>query len=286
MTSTELYIPPNSISLDKLEMPQIRLGLQGFPKTGKTWSALTFPNPIVADLDRGLGAHRGRTDVIQVPLYDPEFGKKYYTTDPSNVKEVSMAWLLKEGKNLKANQTLIWDGLSGLESAYHSDWKKNPVTSTRSGQVDAFAEWANKLVYFGELCDELIKLKCGVILISHEAEKKDKSGEYTGKIRPLINGSFGDKIVGKFTDWFRQHAANKPDFTKDLSEMTRKNITNNWGMTVEQFKAMCDTFPRNTIYYWQLENDDNFDGGCSSLVNFPRYIPANYESFCKYMRKL
>ena len=60
----EQYIPKGAVSLNTITVkPQIRLGLQGYSGTGKTWAALTFPNPIVLNLDRGLGAHTGRSDV-------------------------------------------------------------------------------------------------------------------------------------------------------------------------------------------------------------------------------
>lgn len=278
-----IYIPPNSISLDKVSLTQIRLGIQGYFGTGKTYGGMSFPNPVVANIDRGLGAHIGRKDIIELPLYNKDFCKKYYSSEPDNIKEALLQWIQKEGVKLTSNQTLVIDGLTGIESAYHTDWKKHPMISSRSGKVDDFAEWGLKIVYFNELTDLLITLNCHVILICHESEKKDKgTNEYTGKIRPLMSGQFADKIGGKFTDWFRQHAANKP---KDFNTIDVDKIKKDWGMTPVEFKAVCDTFPRNTVYYWQTESDDTFDGKCSSLVNFPKYIPANYESFRKYMRK-
>lgn len=274
MTAPNLYIPKGAITLDQSPPAQIRLGLQGYPKTGKTWSALTFPNPVVLNLNRGLGAHQGRKDVVEIPIYKEQ-----------SVKRAVLEWIRGEAKRLTREQTLVIDALTDIDSAYHTDWEKNPVISSRTGKTDDYAEWGLKLSYFGELCDTLMSLNCNVILISHEAEKKDKSGEYTGKIRPILTGSFGDKIISKFSDWFRQLTFDKPkDFTK-LDPASIARIRAIWDMTVEEFKLMCDTFPRQTIYAWQLEGDDIFDGGCSSLVNFPRYIPANYTSFLKHQRK-
>lgn len=286
-TPTDIYIPPNSITLDKATyQQQIRLGIQGFPKTGKTWSALTFPNPVVLDIDRGLGAHHGRADVIQVPVWDVEqIGKKYYPSEPDNLKHVVDAWLAKEGPKLTSNQTLIIDALTGIQSAYHRDWSLHPVISSRSNKVDDRAEWGLKIPYFTDLMDRTVKFKCNVILISHEAEKKDASGEYSGKIRPLLSGQFGDQITSRFTDWFRQLSGNKPN-PASLTDVQKRNIERDWKMTPEQFVKECEVYPRNTIYYWQLESDDTFDGGASSLVNFPRFIFANYASFCKYRKTI
>lgn len=275
LTAPNLYMPKGAITLDQSPPAQIRLGLQGYPKTGKTWAALTFPNPVVLNLNRGLGAHQGRKDVVEIPIYK----------EPS-IKNAVIEFLRSDARRLTRDQTLVIDALTDIDSAYHTDWEKNPRVSSRTGKVDDYAEWGLKLSYFGEICDILMSLSCHVILISHEAEKKDKSGEYTGKIRPLLTGSFGDKIVSKFSDWFRQLTFDKPkDFSK-IDPAGQARIKQMWSMTLEEFEAMCNTFPRHTIYAWQLESDDVFDGGCSSLANFPRYIPADYLSFLKHQRKI
>ena len=73
----EIYKPSGSINLSESQTkPQIRLGIQGPPGSGKTWAALTFPNPVIINLDRGLGAHAGRSDVIDVPFYSGSFVDK------------------------------------------------------------------------------------------------------------------------------------------------------------------------------------------------------------------
>lgn len=282
---SEIYTPPGSLSLSRADFKaQIRMGEQGFPGTGKTYSALTFPNPIVANVNRGLGAHAGRSDVIELPFCDPDFNKRYSPSEPTNIKIGFETWLATEAPKLTINQTLVVDALTDLESAYHTHWNGHKVYSKSSGKVDDFAEWGLKQEYFGYICDTLMKLKCDVIMITHEAEKKDKSGEYSGKIRPLLTGSFADKIVSKFTDWFRQMCCAKADLDK-LTSADAEGIKKTWGMTIDEYKAMCNMFPRNTIYYWQTESDNTFDGKCSSLVNFPSRIPACYSSFAKYMRK-
>lgn len=281
-----IYTPPGCATLDKsTTKQQIRLGIQGFPGTGKTWAALTFPNPIVLNLDRGLGAHQGRSDVIEIPFYDAKFsGGKV------SLKDRLVAWLEKEGTQLTDEQTLVFDSCSSLEVSYHAWFAANANNFlTDKGKVNDFAEFQVKKKYFGELHELFKTFKCDIIFISHESERADKPttigqpGSYTGKIRPLLTGAYGDIIVRDYTDWFRQHASDKP---KDYSTITPESL-NNWGMkTVDEFKAMCAEFPRNTIYHWQLEGDNIFDGKCSSLVNFPRFIPSNYKSFQKYQRKI
>jgi len=282
--TTELYIPPGSRTLDKLtERPQIRLGIQGYGGTGKTWAALTFPNTIVLNLDRGLGAHVGRADVIELPFYDVNFCKTIlpnYT--PESLKDTILAWLYKYGMQLKPHQTLVYDGNTTTQNAYHFWFEKNKHSFvTRNGQLNEFAEWSEKKSFYAELLELLKALPCHLIYICHEAEKKEKSGVYAGKVRPLLTGQVGDELLTHFTDWFRQLSADKPADFSSIDDTKLKL----WGLTKKEFKDFCDSFPRNTIYYWQTEGDEIFDGKCSSLVNFPRFIPANYESFNKYKRK-
>lgn len=276
--SSDLYKPPGSVTLDQLkDKPQKRVGIQGYGGTGKTWSALTFPNPIVLNLDRGLGAHIGRADVMEIPFYLPAF-----CGGPNQLKDKLLLWLEKEAVKLKPNQTLVFDGCTSLQNAYHKWFADNQMSFlTRGGKVDDFAEWAVKRKYYAEIMELFKTLQCDVVFIAHEADKKDKDGSYTGKIRPLLSGSFGDELLNHFTDWFRQITFDKPDLTQEIKPATLAAF----GMNSKECIEMCNSFPRNTLYVWQTDSDSIFDGKCSSLVNFPRYLKADYSSFLKYTRK-
>ena len=119
----------------------MRVGIQGFGGTGKTWAALTFPNPIVLNLDRGLGAHIGRSDVLEIPFYSQTFCKsmlpKYAYSD---LKEIILLWLRSEGMKLSPEQTLIFDSNTSLQNAYHSWFKANELqlALSKNGQIDSF----------------------------------------------------------------------------------------------------------------------------------------------------
>lgn len=276
-----MYNPPNCPTLDKVSEPQVRVGIQGSPKTGKTFGALTFPNPIVLNLDRGLGAHHGRADVIEVPLYDIDYCK---TINPNHKDKYSlyttlMEWFKKVASKLESDQTLVFDGGTGLQNLYHDWYSQNKVYSS-SGKIDDFAQWRLKIEFFSSIMELFKTLKCHIVYITHESEKKDKDGGYTGKLRPLLTGQFQDQLASHFTDWVRQHSCDK--LKEDKID---EKALSAWGMTKAEFIVMQDSFPRNTLYFWQLESDDTFDGGISSLINFPRFIPSNYTSFCKYRRK-
>jgi hypothetical protein len=279
---SNIYIPPNCTTLDKsTTKSQIRLGIQGYPGSGKTFAALTFPNPIVLNLDRGLGSHTGRADVIEIPLY---------SGDKTTIKDRIIQWLDSEAGKLTSEQTLVIDSCTAIETSYHIWFKKNELNLAlgRGGRINEFIEWQLKETYFNEIFSTLKTLKCDVVLLTHESEKRDKPttagqpGEYTGKIRPVMTGKVADIMNKDFTDWYRQMSAQKPT---DYTTIKPESLVI-WGMkSVQEFKEMCDTFIGGTIYYWQTQGDNIFDAKASSMVNPPRYVPANFSSITKYQRK-
>jgi len=169
------------------------------------------------------------------------------------------------------------------QNAYHTWFEANRNRFVGSGgRVNEFAEWGEKVKYYSALFDILKTLPCHVVFISHEVEKKEKTGSYSGKVRPLLTGQMGDEMVSHFTDWFRQHVADKP---KDINALTDDQLRN-WRLNKTEFRAMCDSCKSDAIYFWQTTGDDVFDAKASSLVEAPRFIPANYSSFEKYRRKI
>lgn len=277
----KIYIPEGAQSLENAIDAQFRLGIQGFPGTGKTWAATTFLNTVFLNLNRGLGAHIGRKDILEVKLYDPsvidKWAKRTEASTP-NQRDAVINWLEKEGMKLTAEQTLVCDNATELDGAFHREEALNP-TITAQGKIDDRAPWKNKITYFSNLFAIFQYLKCNVIFLAHEIDYKEKDGTYKGKVRPILTGQAGDRMVGSFTDWFRAHSGTKPKPPFDKEKLA------NWKMTEKEFESMLNTFPGNTFYFWQCMGDDIFDAKASSLVNPPLYMPANYEHFNKWRRK-
>lgn len=227
----------------------------------------------------------GRADVVEIPFYKKEFCKLIDPNyEPARMKDVFITWFEKHGSKLNPDQTLVWDGCTPTQTAYHVWYEANKHKYlTNQGKVNEFAEWNQKCTFFGTFFNIIKTLPCHVVFICHEAEKKEKTGEYAGKVRPLLTGQMGDELVSHFTDFFRQFSVAKP---KDYNAVTADKLAL-WGMkTPAEFKAMCDTFVGETIYYWQTASDDIFDAKASSMVQAPRFIPASYSSFEKYRRKI
>lgn len=280
-TQANIYTPPGATNLKDAPLAQIRLGIQGAPKTGKTFAATTFPNPIFLNFDRGLGAHRGKSHILEIPFWDTDFIKKLTPNDPSR-KNALISWLKQEGSKLTTEQTLVIDGSTGIQNAFDAWYKLNPVY-TRNGKEDDFAQWRLKKEFFAELCESLKLLKCHVIYIAHETVDRDKEGNLNGKVKPLLTGSFSDELASHFTDWLRALSTNKP---KDFTAIKPESLAN-WGFkSVEEFKSLCNSYAEtDSMYFWQVHPDAMCNTGTSSLINAPRFIKADFETFSKYLRK-
>lgn len=285
-TKSQLYIPSNAHYLNQESDNEFRIGLQGYPFVGKTTSALTFPNPIPLSFDKKLSAHSNRTDMPIIPFYDGGFVdsivRRDGTSAPPNQKDALIKWLMTEGTKLTSQQTLISDGLTGMETAFHVWFKQNEdAFRTKKGDLDGFAEWNEKKKFFDELWNCFKSLKCGVILITHEQDARNKDGSYNGKIRPLLTGQSADKMGMNFTDWFRCLAWPKPETKEQLEAFSGKV-----GISIELAKEWCSEIDPiyKTIHLWQTQSDDTADCGTTSLFKCPKFIPADYKHFCTYKR--
>lgn len=283
--STELYTPQGCKPLSEITVrPQIRLGVQGEPKVGKTYNALTFPNPVVCNFDRGLGAHAGRADVIEVPFYDGAFCDKIIKRDginaPPNKKDSFKKWITTEAMKLTSNQTLVIDGNTSLQAAYETQYNLNPPISSRTGKIDERAIWGDKITYFGEICDSIKALACDVIYIAHEIPDRNDKGELNGSVRPLMSGQFGDQLASHFTDWFRAHCITKP---KD--EMSANKLKTLLCCDDAHLKSLVAASKTDVMYLWQTMPDSMAKCASSTLrIDRPKFIVATYESMLKYAK--
>lgn len=285
-----LYIPPGTQSLDKVTvLPQVRCGIQGYPKTGKTFAAMTFPNPVVMNLDRGLGAFIGRPDIIDVPFYNPAFVDSVmkltipaYRRDekkPANVRDAVLIWLSKEAPKLTSEQTLVLDGNTGLESAHDRQYNEEPAVV--NGKIDKWGIFRQRNTYFNDVWDALKTLSCNVVYLCHETADRDTDGGLNGLVRPLLGGQAGDKLAGAMTDWVRSYAFEKPRTEEQLEKALKY-----FGVDKATLAEWCKSGSDYSFYLWQCHPDNVAKTGVSSLVNAPKFVLATYDSFKKYRRKL
>lgn len=281
--SEEVYIPPNCITLDSPDyLSQLRIGIQGPGGSGKTFGAVTFPNPIVGSYDKGLISHVGRKDIIEAKFYEDAFVDKIVSRaqlEPPNRKEALSKWLQTEGQKITKNQTFILDANNGVQAAYHLWYKFNPKIS-KSGAEDKFTEWRWKVEYYSELMLLLRSLKCSVFMLFHESPDRDSNGNLTGQVRPLLTGQFADELVSHFTDYFRSVVVPKPTVE------TMAKFKEHFSLDDKMAKEWIDSTPANvkSIYLWQLQSD-NVAQCKTSLVGAPKYIPQGYRYFEQHRNK-
>lgn len=267
---SDLYIPSGAVGLKEDSI--VRLALQSASGKGKTWSALTFPNPIVLDFDNNLQAHVNRKDLKRVPFCEDEFvdgivprsmtgGQK---TKRPNRRDALLKWLAAEGPKITDQQTLILDSWSRVQDGF--DIQEDAVpTRNAQGQVDSFAFWKHKIDFSRDVCELLGTLKCNVVVTFHEQFITDDQGKVLfNKIQPLMQGKFVNKLASYFSDWFRCLFFPKgTDLTKEQSLHT---VLKEMGLPM--------VLP-NDLGLWQTKSDLVAD--CKSRIpNCPQFIPAHY----------
>ena len=258
-----MHIPTVAQNLKTQKFPQIRLGLQGAPCTGKTTSALTFPNVLVLDCDSGLTRFSGM-DIIQVPIYDAKWVEDYgyppkKTGAQPNRRDAVLKFLREEALKMTSEQTLFLDSWTSLQTFFDQQQELEPKM-TKEGKIDDFDFWAKKIEYSEKLMVYLCSLKCHVVVSFHEMSIRDpKSGQLLEKLAPLMQGKFLAQIKKWFTDFFRM-------VVEEEQDKTGKVIKSN--------------------YYWQVCSDNQFDS--KTRLSFPEgtfKVKPDFSVFEQYKRK-
>lgn len=203
-TPQPIFIPPNSVVSP--DSPQKRILVLGDPGTGKTRFALSAPNPFVADFDNQLSKFKkddtdfGRdlpAEIPSYPFYDPDAINKILG---SSIRPVALLTFLKnDGKKLASNQTLIIDSLTTLNDSVHTHfWNVTPQNKDK--EKDGFAFWDLVKDYYTDLHIALLTLKCHVIVCAHLKPIYSKSGAAIVGYKPLIEGSFNQRMGIYYTD--------------------------------------------------------------------------------------
>lgn len=261
-TSTIKYAAP----INEHQTKTWRVGIQGPPGSGKTWAALTFPSPIVMDFDNKLGRHSERKDVLRIPFWNnafvlKEFGTKYKTnSNKASIRDAAIKFLLTEAIKLDATQTLVFDSWTFFQDAIDMQHHDEPVLN-RQNEVDSFKFWSRKIEYSDRVMLALKGLSCNVVVTFHETAERDSDGALTGLLKPLMQGSYCDKIAGNFSDFFRQAAIE----VKTKDEKGKDTI----GTGVFE-------------YYWQIRAGKLFNAITShEFQGNPPMIKADYAELVK-----
>ena len=175
-------------------LTQIRLGIIGFPGTGKTTGALTFPNPIVIDYDR-----KCPPGVRTIPFWDPKLEAKF-----GGPRHGLREFLKTEGPKFGPEETLILDSWTMVVNQFEKFLEDNPhLYLTKKNEVDGFKMGSDRLSFAYEIIHMIKALSCNVIIIMHEQIERDDRGQITGRVKPLMRGQFADQMAAHLTDFFR-----------------------------------------------------------------------------------
>lgn len=204
--------------------------LLGPPFSGKTTSCLTFKNPRFINLDNKVP--RG---TLCVPFTDPAFCDKLAPRTslalPVNKRDAVYNWLFRNAARLPKDITLILDGLSSLSDAFHMQTEGvEDVGRTQNDKIDPRKIFGAKINYLESIFFLLKLAPCRVIVTAHTMPEYNEKGEPTGSIKPLVTGSFSDKIIGYATDCYRAYVDIDPQTGKPRVDATGKCIGYRWQM--------------------------------------------------------
>lgn len=268
-----MYIPTKSINLKDVKLSQIRLGLQSDPGCGKTLSAMTFPNVVVADFDQGLNRFAGH-DVTVIPFYDEDFVSKtlnfprtkdtMYGTKNSafaNRRDAFRRWLQDEGLKLTIEQTLLVDSWTSLQNAFDLQQDTDTPKLTKEGEVNDFDFWAKKISYSEAITTLFKACKCHIVVSFHEEKVRDpKTGILLDKIGPLMQGGFTKQLKSHFTDWFR------------CIKIEEKNTA---GQVIKE------------EFFWQVKSDNKFEAKTKLFIpNGTILVEPHFKIFEQYSKPI
>lgn len=187
--------------------PHEIIAIIGAPGAGKTTSCINspygdgFPNRIWLDFD-----HKLPVGEASIPFWNAEFCDKLARRTANNVanqRDAFAAWLRANYSLFTEEQTLILDSASKLLNALdiQCNLERDLQQDSKRKHYDF---WAHKLRFWQEVMTMLKSTKCRVVVLFHETQDRDDEGRLTGKIKPILDGSYKDQILGDFTDVWRQ----------------------------------------------------------------------------------
>jgi len=260
------YIPPTAQSI-KDTLKKFRIGIQGFPGTGKTGASLTFPNPLILHFDdtdlKGLiQSIPALQDLFKdkEPPHVPFYSEKFVVetlAEPLvgpvrlvNRRDAFVKWLGKENTKFTPDSTLILDSWTSMQDAFDAiTFHESQKVYSKGGDENFYAPWDAKITYSSLVIDLLKSCNCNVVVIFHEqAERDKKTGELLNKLQPVMQGKFITELKRHFPYYVRQGYREKAD----------------------------DDGPAG--YVWQVKSSDNFDCKFIGKPDRKKYIPANYNA--------
>lgn len=171
--------------------------IYGPPVTGKTTGARTFPNPYIVDVDHNLPA--GVPNVI--PIWDEKVVDKIkprVTPAIANRRDALLVVLADLSRELTANDTIIIDSLTRIETWFNAQEEAEPQPRGKTGAPDGHAMFRKRLLFFDTLFTMLTSCPANVVFTVHQQQERNEKGDVTGQIKASLQGQIGEKMPGYF----------------------------------------------------------------------------------------
>lgn len=190
------------------QAPVLRVALMGAPGTGKTTSALTFPNPRLLTKD-----NKQPPGVKIVPFFRPEVEKMFSDNDisRSGPRSALINFLLRESsKRVGPEHTEVIDSWTAWMNDFEiwAEKVKHILFMTKGGkdrqpEFDGFKLHSERLNMCIEIMAATRALQCNLVINIHEQIERNEQGVPIG-IRPMTRGQFSDQFAAHVTAFFRQ----------------------------------------------------------------------------------
>jgi len=257
-----MHIPKESI---KSTAPHEIIALIGAPGSGKTTSCLSFPNRIWYDFDHKLPANE-----TSIPMWDAKYvdsqAKRTYGNSPANRRDAFKKHFRENHTLYTEEQTVIIDSWTIMQNAFD---QQTQLEEDMADKPNPFAFWKRKVQYATEIMEMVKACRARVVVTFHETVDRDAEGELTGKIRPVMDGSFKDQLLGHFTDVWRQ-----------LCNPYERNEKG--GIVIAEGKKAI-----KAGWWWQLIGDEQVNTNTNPILGVKlraakiKMVPASYEEILK-----
>jgi len=187
----------------------------GAPGCGKTWAALTFPNPLVLNTDNKLP--RGRV-IANIPMHDQEYQRELFRaygkkSEFVNMRDAVKLWFEQEMHKIDQRATtLVIDSWTMINNACDVQGNKEVKPSPRTGELDKRQMWGEKLNYCFYLHEMLKQYQGTIISVCHEFIERDDKGQPITGFSPLFTGGFKDQFAAHYTNFWRMQVDVKADY--------------------------------------------------------------------------
>lgn len=233
------YIPKSATTSG---IPNERIAIIGPPASGKSTSLLTFPNLIVFDTDNKLPP-----GIVTIPAWNPDWadeviGGKKRRTFPGvpNIRDAALMWLRDNIPLFEPEQTFAMDSWTFLQDFFAL---QTFAEDEAAKEANGFFFWGQKLKFAVKVMGYLKAAKCRVVVTMHETVDRDEKGNLNGKIRPVMDGSYKDQLLGGFTHVWRM----------------KGNVVGKSSTGMIKRNADGTTDKSKLSYFWQVRGDSVVD---------------------------